>query len=756
MIHILIVDDNEDSRMILKKTLELEEHIVETAINGEEALKIARKSSPDMIISDILMPVMDGFQLCIKCKTDDGLKDIPFVFYTATYTDEKDEEAALKMGAAGFIRKPVEPDEFIKIIQVVIGDAEKGRIMSGKPSVKEEKDVLKLYSECLINKLEKKMLDLEREVATRKQAEEVLRKSEKRFMETADLLPQTVYETDERENIIFVNRNALDVFGYTQEDFDKGLTALQMIAPEDRDISKENIQKVLSGEKLDGIEYMARRKNGSSFPVIVYSRSIISDDKVIGIRGIIVDITERKQAEAVVRESEIRYRTIFEGVAEGIIIADFETKEIRYANPAICRILGYTEKEMKNLGVRGIHSKTDYDRVISRFKAQKREGINLVQDIPFLHKDGTIIDADINTTRVVIDGRECNVGCVTDITERKRAAEKLWKRTFDLGQRVRELSCLFEITALFGKPGISFEEILQSIAGLVLLALQYPETACARIIVDKEEFKTANFEETKWRLFSDIIVDDKSFGSIEVCYLKESQESGEDPFLKEEELLIHTVAERIGKIVKRIRTEKELEQSYEKLQGALYGTINVLAATSEWRDPYTAGHQKRVAQLAFAIAEEMNLPEEQIENIQLSAIIHDIGKINIPSEILSKPGRLSNTEFKLIQTHPQVGYDILKGIEFLWPIANTVLQHHEKMNGSGYPNGLSGEEICLEARILAVADVVEAMASHRPYRPAVGIDAALKEIEDNRGILYDAEVVDFCLSLFNGKGFAFS
>ena len=483
--------------MILREILEAEEHIIEEAINGKEALKIARKSPPGMIISDVLMPVMDGFTLCFKWREDERLKDIPFIFCTATYTDEKDEELALQVAADRFIRKPIESDEFIKIIQGVIRDIKKGRIMPGKPTVEEEKDILKLYSERLVNKLEKKMLDLEREVANRKQAENVLRKSEKKFGRLADLLPQTVFETDERGKLTFVNREACNVFDYTQEDFDSGLNFLQMIAPADHERAMENVQKVLSGGRLGGIEYVAQTKNGSPFPVIVYSSPIIPDNKTGGLRGILIDITERKQ------------------------------------------------------------------------------------------------------------------------------------------------------------------------------------------------------------------------------------------------------------------TEKKLEQSYEKLQGAFYGTINALAATSEWRDPYTAGHQKRVAQLACAIAEELNLPEEQIKNIQLSAIIHDIGKINIPAEILSKPGRLSNTEFKLIETHPQVGYDILQGIEFPWPIANTVLQHHERMNGSGYPNGLSGEEIGLEARILGVADVVEAMSSHRPYRPALGIDKALEEIVQNKGILYDPDVVDVCLKIFKDKEFKF-
>jgi putative nucleotidyltransferase with HDIG domain len=203
------------------------------------------------------------------------------------------------------------------------------------------------------------------------------------------------------------------------------------------------------------------------------------------------------------------------------------------------------------------------------------------------------------------------------------------------------------------------------------------------------------------------------------------------------------------------KSEEELKLSYQKLQRAMKSTIQAISLILEKRDPYTAGHQKRMTKLACAIAEEISLPKDKIEGLYIAGIIHDIGKINIPTEILSKPGRLSEIELSLIQTHPQVGSDILKKMELPGEVSSIVLQHHERMDGSGYPSGLSGKDIILEARILAVADVVEAMASHRPYRPALGLDQALEEITQNKGKLYDPEVVDACLKLFKEKGFKF-
>lgn len=202
----------------------------------------------------------------------------------------------------------------------------------------------------------------------------------------------------------------------------------------------------------------------------------------------------------------------------------------------------------------------------------------------------------------------------------------------------------------------------------------------------------------------------------------------------------------------RERTDA-LRANEMKLRTSLFDFISAMAATVEVRDPYTAGHQRRVADLATSIATEMALPRERVDGLHLAGVVHDFGKIQVPAEILSKPGRLSELEFAIIKQHPQTGHDILKGIDFPWPIAQTVLQHHERLDGSGYPQGLKGEAILLEARILAVADVVEAMMSHRPYRAGLGLEAALEEIGRNRGVRYDPDVVDACLRLFRERGY---
>lgn len=246
------------------------------------------------------------------------------------------------------------------------------------------------------------------------------------------------------------------------------------------------------------------------------------------------------------------------------------------------------------------------------------------------------------------------------------------------------------------------------------------------------------------------------FGALSI-YSEET-----DVFDDEEVDLLKRLADNLVYGVAAIHTHKKLswaegeaKKSLNKLRKAFGAIVQVLEKTVEIRDPYTAGHQRRVADLARCIAQEMGLSHDRIDGIKITGIIHDIGKIHIPAEILSKPRALTKIEFSLIKTHPQVGADILKAIDFPWPVDKIVLQHHERVDGSGYPHGLSKKDILLEARIIGVADVVEAMASHRPYRPALGIDKALKEISDNRGILYDRDVVDICQKLFREKNYQF-
>jgi len=325
----------------------------------------------------------------------------------------------------------------------------------------------------------------------------------------------------------------------------------------------------------------------------------------------------------------------------------------------------------------------------------------------------------------------------------ERAGDVIW--TVDMNMRPTYISS--SITRLLGysvqeamtKP---MEEVFTPVSFKFVVEALKEELGKEELGVENKEQKKLARSRT---LELELIRKDGSIVPVEVNY----------SFLRDAEIRPVEILAIARDISERKRAQEEVKHSTERLIGALEHAILAMAIIVEMRDPYTAGHQQRVTQLACAIARQMGLSEEQISGLRLAGLIHDIGKVRVPAEILTNPNGLSEPEFMMIKAHPLLGYEILKGIDFPWPVAQIVLQHHERMDGSGYPSGLSGEDIIMEARILAVADVVEAMASHRPYRAALGINKALEEISQNKGVLYDSKAVDACLMLFRDKKFKF-
>jgi len=500
--------------------------------------------------------------------------------------------------------------------------------------------------------------------------------------------------------------------------------------------------------------------------------------------------TEHKQAEEALRESENKFRSLAEKSLVGIYLIQDEI--FRYVNPKLAGIFGYRVEEL--IGKRGPRDLTLQEDWPVVEKALRRRISGRVKSIHYdfrgITKNKEIIYVEVYGSRTIYQGRPAVIGTLSDITERRRMEERI--RHFNLVLRaIRKVNQLIIrekdrnrllkeacrlliktrgyhsawtaildesnklITTAQAGLGKDFSKMVKllrdgklpncgqrALSQPKVVVIKNPLSICTDCpLVGKYHNRAAMTIRLEHR--------EKIYGLLSVSIPRGLVGD------KEEQSLFREVASDLAFALHDIKLEEERKRAKQKLQKTLEETIHALASAIEMRDPYTAGHQKRVTKLACAIAKEMGLPKEQIEGIRMAGLIHDIGKISIPSEILTKPGKLNDLECSLIKTHPQAGYNILKGIEFPWPVAQIVLQHHERMDGSGYPQGLCGKDVLLEAGILAVADVVEAMSSHRPYRPAYGIDKALEEISKNKGILYDPEVVNACLRLFNQKGFKF-
>ena len=489
--HVIVADDDEASRYLLVSMLSAAGHQVVGAEDGRAALEAARQSPPDLIISDILMPGMDGYQLCREWRADERLAKIPFIFYSANYTEPDDERFAVSLGADRFFVKPMDPAVLMREINAVMHQSEAGELPTMIPEA-DESALLKEYNARLVNKLERQLAEVETANRQLRETADALRQTEQALRGLISAAPAAIITLDTDQNVSMWNPAAESIFGWTQDE--------------------------VIGRPCP----LARQADG-------------------------VDCT-------------------------GLL---------REANSEI-----------------------------SGYEAQIRA------------KSGRQVDVSISAAYLGDNTADGILALFTDITDQKE-------------------------------------------------------------------------------------------------------------------------------------TKTNLATTVNRLSGMMDGTVSAIAKIVEARDPYTSGHQERVAQLSSAIAEAMGFDDDLVSGIRIAGLIHDIGKVYVPAEILTKPRQLTDVEFNIVKLHPQVAYEVLSSIDFPWPIATYVVQHHERLDGTGYPDHLKGDDILLGSRILAVADVVEAMSSHRPYKAAPGLEAALEEIETNANRLYDAQVVESCIRVFREQDFKF-
>jgi PAS domain S-box-containing protein len=582
-----------------------------------------------------------------------------------------------------------------------------------------------------------------RDITDRKRAEDALVTSEEKFRKAFYTSPDAVSINHLADGLyVSINTGFTKIMGYSEEEI-VGRTSIELNIWDDPGDRQRLVAGLRENGIVENLEARFRAKNGDLKYGLV-AATLIEIDRRPHLLGIVRDITDRKQAENILWESEKKYRTLFDEAPVGIAISTIEGKIID-VNKAQAEMIGCTVEELIGRNVNEYYVNPDKRKeMIEVFKENRK-----VRDfeMQLKRKDGSIVTELLNLNEVKIGKKDFIFVTGRDITERKRTegmlvkSEKRFRQLSDLLPQIvfeTDIKGTLTFANQFGLKSVGYspEDIR---AGINILALVAPED---RESIQGRFQEILSGSETAAREFQLIQKDGEKFPIL--MHANAILEDGVP-------IGVRGIAIDITQLKK---ADAKLHETLDGLRRALGGIIQVLSAASEKRDPYTAGHQRRVADLARAIAREMGLAQDRVEGIRVAGIIHDVGKLSIPAEILSKPARLTEIEYELVKSHAQIGHDILGEIEFGSPIAQMILQHHERMDGSGYPQRLKGDDILLESRILAVSDVIEAMASHRPYRPALGIEAALKEIEKNKGILYDAAVVSACLTLFREKGYA--
>lgn len=562
------------------------------------------------------------------------------------------------------------------------------------------------------------------------------------IVDTAD---EGIWVFDDQYITTFVNNRMVEILGYSHEEIKGKNLAFFLFEADLPDFEKKAARRRLG--IAERYERRIRHKDGGTLWVHVSATPIMDSQGVFqGSFAMFTDITERKQAEEALLESEKKYRSIFENAVEGMFQSTPEGKLIT-VNPSMARIFGYDSPDemihqVSSIGIQLYANERDR-RTFQRLL--REHGIAGGFEATFFRKDGSVLWGTLNV-RAVKDSADnviCYEGTFEDITPRKKAEEELRKSEakyrnifenavmgiYQVTPDGRYLSANPVLARIHGFT--SPEEMLESVGDITQLYVDPSRRAELKRIMEEQGF-IKGFE----------IIMRKKDGSLHwVSNTAQAVRDSQGTILYYEGT------------IEDITSRKLAEESVKQLKQMLLGTLEALSQAAEIREPAIKGHHKRVLNLSAAIARAMSLDDEQIDSLRMAALVHDIGNVSIPSEILSKPGSLSEMEYNFVKLHPRSGYDILKETGLPYPVAEIVLQHHERMNGSGYPQNLKGKDILIEGRILAVADVVEAMASPRPYRPARAIDEALDEIRKNKVTLYDAQVADTCLTLFKAKKF---
>ena len=574
--------------------------------------------------------------------------------------------------------------------------------------------------------------------------------SEERYRAIFEQVTVGVAHTTLDGQILDVNRTFCEMLGYTREEA-LALHIRDVTHPDDIGTTIDARARMLAGQRPDHERDVRLIGKGGADIWAHIGTSLIrsADGRPVHFISLLQDVSLQKRADDERRETELRFRQVTENISEVFWLTDPSKNAMLYVSPAYERIWGRSVEALYSSPRDWLEAMHPEDRHRVREAAETIQATgNYDEEYRIVRPDGSVRwirdrafpvrDDDRGTVRVA--------GIAEDITEHKRSESALLESEGRFRAMIEQSisgTCMIdaEYRFLYLNPRL-----------VAILGYQSPASLVGRPVLDfvapEDQVKAA--EEIRRRIEGETDAAHYHFHAIRKDGSRAMLGAQGNPgSYGGRRVVIATVQD----VTDLKHAEEELQRTVAKLRRAVQSAVEVVSAIGEVRDPYTHGHEHRVGEFATAIAEEMGLPADCIEGVRVAGYLHDVGKIGVPTQILSKPTRLSKIEFEIVKEHAQKSYEILRGMEFPWPIAEAAWQHHERLDGSGYPRRLKGDEIILEARILAVADTVEAMASHRPYRPGHGVDAALAEIARNRGTLFDATVVDACLRLFSVKGY---
>ncbi len=587
------------------------------------------------------------------------------------------------------------------------------------------------------------------DVTKRKEAEELVRRSEQNYKLMFESAPLAINVTRGTE-ITYANPSYLEMFGFSSLGDLQGCPAIDLFAPEWRSRVLENVRRRAEGIAVpNSYEAECLRRDGTRFPVLMqFARAVLADGPATV--GFITDLTEEKRAQESLREKDLQFRTFVEQAPIAITVARDGT--CLYANQRSAEMSGRERAD-------DLVGRPVYELFAAQLQQESRDRSSrrsLGLDVPskfqsvFLRADGSQMPVEVEVGTVQLCDGLANIAFISDMTERLLAEQSAKERTHFLEELLEAVpvpihykdstlhfvGCNEAYAAFLGRPR-------NDIIGKTVFDVISPELA--------ERFNDSDREllaHPERQIENEVEFPGPDGTPMQVVCHKAvfSDVEGKPGGLVGVNLDVTEIR----------RSEKELAASAERIAFILDGAVAALGATTELRDPYTAGHQRRVAELACAIALDLGWDEALVKSLRIGAVLHDVGKIVLPAEILAKPGQLSEIEMMVIRQHAAAGADIVGSIGFERNVADMIRQHHERLDGSGYPAGLRDGDILPEARVLAIADVVEAMISHRPYRPALPIEAAMKELENGAGTRYDSQACESAIKLIREKGFTFT